>query len=332
MPEIKAAITGVAGYLPDDVLTNQHLEQMVDTTDEWIRTRTGIETRHILKGENKGPSDMAVPVIQQLLEKTNTAADDVELLIVATATPDYLFPATACLAAKKAGLNRAFGFDLLAACSSFLYAVTTASKFIESGAYKKIIVIGADKMSSIIDYTDRSTCIIFGDGAGGIMLEPTTGENCIIDEVHQVDGVGLQYLLMPAGGSVNPATPETIANRMHFVKQEGRAVFKYAVTNMTEAVLEVMKRNNLTGDDVQWLVPHQANKRIIDYTAEKAALDPSKVMMNIEKYGNTTSATIPLCLMDYEGKLKKGDNVILTAFGGGFTWGAIYLKWAYNSL
>jgi len=331
MSGINAIISAVGGHVPDYILTNSELETMVDTNDEWITSRTGIKERRILKGDGKGVSDMAVPVIHQLLEKTNTAPDEVDLIIFSTATPDYLFPASACVAAKKAGLKNVFGFDLLAACSSFLYALSTGARYIESGMYKKVIVIGADKMSSIIDYTDRATCIIFGDGAGGVMLEASSESLGLIDEHHEVDGVGEDFLFMPAGGSKRPATLETVSAGDHFVKQDGKHVFKYAVSNMTDATLKVMGRNDLTAENLNWLVPHQANKRIIDYTASKAGLPSEKVMMNIHKYGNTTSATIPLCLWDYEKQLKKGDKLILTAFGGGFTWGATYLKWAYNS-
>lgn len=331
MSKTNAIITAVGGHLPDYILTNAELETMVETNDEWITSRTGIKERRILKGEGKGVSDMAVPVIHQLLEKTNTAADEVDLVIFSTATPDYLFPASACIAAKKAGLTNTFGFDLLAACSSFLYALSTGARYIESGMYKKVIVIGADKMSSIIDYTDRTTCIIFGDGAGGVMLEASEEPLGLIDEHHEIDGVGEEFLLMKAGGSKYPASKETIDAGQHFARQDGKHVFKYAVSNMTDATLKVMERNQLTADNLNWLVPHQANKRIIDYTATKAGLPAEKVMMNIHKYGNTTSATIPLCLWDYESQLRKGDNLVLTAFGGGFTWGATYLKWAYNS-
>jgi len=327
---LRAAITAVAGHLPEYVLTNAELETMVDTNDEWIMSRTGVKERRILKGENKGTSDMATPVIEKLLKKSNTNPEDIELLIVATVTPDYVFPSTACLSAKAAGLENAFGFDVNAACSGFIYALSTGARYIESGRYKKVIVVGADKMSSIVDYTDRTTCILFGDGAGGVLLEADEEGNGLIDEVHKVDGIGVESLFQPAGGSRMPASQESVENRMHFARQDGRTVFKYAVSNMTAATLDVMKRNNLTGDDVQWLVPHQANKRIIDYTANMAELSSDKIMMNIEKYGNTTAATIPLCLRDYESQLKKGDNLILTAFGGGFTWGAIYIKWAYD--
>lgn len=329
MPKVQAAITGVGGYVPDYVLTNAELETMVDTNDEWITTRTGIKERRILKGEGKGVTDLATPAVKDLLSKTNTNPEDVELIIFSTATPDYLFPASAAITAKKAGLTNAFGYDLLAACSSFLFGLSAGAKYIQSGMYKKVIVVGADKMSSIIDYTDRATCIIFGDGAGAVMLEPTESNYGIIDEDLHVDAIGEDFLQMPAGGSKYPASITTVENNLHYAKQDGRTVFKHAVSNMTESTLTVMERNQLTADNLNWLVPHQANKRIIDYTASKAGLPEEKVMLNIHKYGNTTSATIPLCLYDYENQVNKGDNIILTAFGGGFTWGAVYLKWAY---
>jgi len=329
MSNIRAAITGVGGYVPEFVLSNKDLEQIVETNDEWITTRTGIKERRILKGEGKGSTDLAAPAIQQLLQKTDTNPDEVDLVIYCTATPDYLFPSSAAIAAKKAGINNAFGYDLLAACSSFLFGISTGAKFIQSGSYKKVIVVGADKMSSIIDYTDRTTCIIFGDGAGAVLLEPTTENLGIIDEDLHMDGVGEEYLLIKAGGSKFPATQQTVEDNLHFARQDGKTVFKYAVSNMTSSTLEIMNRNNLNAENLNWLVPHQANKRIIDYTASQANLPVEKVMMNIEKYGNTTSATIPLCLWDYENQLNKGDNLVLTAFGGGFTWGAVYLKWAY---
>ncbi len=331
MSKIRAAITGVGGYMPDYILTNEELSTMVDTNDEWITTRTGIKERRILKGEGKGTSDMADKAVLQLLEKTKTNPEDVELLICATVTPDHVFPATANLIAAKTGLVNAFNYDIGAACSGFIYALSTGAAFIESGRYKKVIVVGADKMSSIIDYTDRTTCIIFGDGAGAVMLEPTTEEMGIIDFIHKSDGCGVDYLHMKAGGSRYPASEETVRNREHFVYQDGKTVFKFAVNNMADYAVKIMERNNLTGDDVDWLVAHQANKRIIDATRSKMGLDEKKVLMNIERYGNTTSATIPSLLWDYEKQLKKGDNIIMAAFGGGFTWGAIYLKWAYDT-
>ncbi len=325
---LRAAITGVGGYVPDYVLTNKELETLVETTDEWITTRTGIKERRMLKDKTKGVTDIAAPAVIELLEKTNTNPDEIDLVIFSTATPDYLFPASAAIVAKKAGINNAFGYDLLAACSSFLYGLSTGAKFIESGRYKKVIVVGADKMSSIIDYTDRTTCIIFGDGAGAVLLEPNQ-EYGVIDEDLHMDGVGEDYLLMQAGGSKYPATLDTVKNKWHNVRQDGRTVFKYAVSNMANSTMTIMERNQLDSENLDWLVPHQANKRIIDYTASQVNLPEEKVMINIQRYGNTTSATIPLCLWDYEKQLKKGDKLILTAFGGGFTWGAIYLTWAY---
>ena len=330
MSKITAAITGVSGYVPEYVLTNKELETMVDTNDEWITSRTGIKERRILKGEGLGTSHIAVPAVRELLKKTNTKPEEVDLLICATTTPDMVFPATANLITAEVGAVNAFGYDLQAACSGFLYAVATGSKFIESGKYKKVIVVGADKMSSIIDYTDRATCIIFGDGGGAVMLEPNTEGYGVLDEVLKSDGTGAQFLHMKAGGSRKPATVDTVLAREHYAYQEGQQVFKFAVKGMADVSAEVMERNNLTGDDVAWLVPHQANKRIIEATANRMGLSNEKVMLNIHKYGNTTSGTIPLCLWEYESQLKKGDNIVLAAFGGGFTWGAIYLKWAYD--
>ncbi|WP_018478297.1 beta-ketoacyl-ACP synthase III [Pontibacter roseus] len=330
MSKITAAITGVSGYVPDYILTNQELETMVETNDEWILSRTGIKERRILKGEGKGTSHIAVPAVLDLLKKTNTKPEEVELLICATTTPDMVFPATANLITAEVGAVNAFGYDLQAACSGFLFAVATASKFIESGQYKKVIVVGADKMSSIIDYTDRATCIIFGDGGGAIMLEPNTEGYGVQDSVLKSDGTGAQFLHMKAGGSRKPATVDTVLAREHFAYQEGQQVFKFAVKGMADVSAEVMERNNLRSEDVAWLVPHQANKRIIDATANRMGIGSDKVMLNIQKYGNTTSGTIPLCLWEYESQLKKGDNIILAAFGGGFTWGAIYIKWAYD--
>lgn len=328
MTKIRAAITGIQGYVPEYRLTNAELEKMVDTNDEWIRTRTGIEERRILKDEGKATSDMAVEAVKGLLEKTNTTVDEIDLVICATVTPDYPFPDTANVTADKVGIKNAFCFDINAACSGFLYALTTGAKFVESGSHKKVIVIGADMMSSIMDYTDRSTCIIFGDGAGAVLLEPTEAEEGIMDAVLKSDGVGRHYLHQKAGGSLNPATIETVTAREHFVFQDGRPVFKAAVKGMTDVVGQVMKRNNLDKDNIAWMVPHQANKRIIESVAKMSDFPMEKTMMNIQKYGNTTAATLPLCLWDYENQLKKGDNLILTAFGGGFTWGAIWLKWA----
>ena len=329
MTGIKAAITGVAGYVPDDVLTNADLEKIVDTNDEWIRSRTGIEQRHILKGEGLGTSDMAVKAIEKLFEKTGVKAEEIDLIICGTVTSDYNFPSTANVVSDKIGAVNAWSFDLNAACSGFIYSLTTGSQFIETGKYKKVLVIGADKMSSIIDYSDRTTCVIFGDGAGVVLLEPSKDENGIQDSILKSDGGGRKHLIQRAGGSVMPLTKENIEDRMQFVYQEGQPVFKAAVTNMADVSAEIMEKNNLSSDDVNWLVPHQANLRIIDATARRMGLTPEKVMINIQKYGNTTAGTIPLCLSDWESQLKKGDNIILSAFGGGFTWGAVYLKWAY---
>lgn len=330
MTKIHAAITGVGGYVPDYILTNKELETMVDTNDEWITSRTGIKERRILKGEGLGTSYMGTEAVKELLRKTNTDPKTIDLIIFATVTPDMPFPATANLVADQVGAVNAFSYDISAACSGFIYALTTGAKFIESGTYKKVIIIGGDKMSSIINYKDRTTCIIFGDGAGAVLLEPTTEEVGIMDSLHKSDGSGANYLHMKAGGSRIPATHASIDAQQHYVYQEGSAVFKFAVTNMADISAQVMERNNLKGEDIAWLVPHQANKRIIDATANRMGITDSKVMMNIEKYGNTTAGTIPLLLWDYEKKLKKGDNLILAAFGGGFTWGAIYVKWAYN--
>lgn len=330
MTKITAAITGVSGYVPDYILTNKELETMVDTNDEWITTRTGIKERHILKGEGLGTSYMAVKAVNDLLKKTNTTAEEIDLLICATTTPDMVFPATANLITEEIGAKNAFGYDIQAACSGFIFALATGSQFIETGKYKKVVVVGGDKMSSIIDYTDRATCIIFGDGAGAVMLEPNTEGLGVIDSILKADGSGAAYLHQKAGGSRKPATVETVLAKEHFVYQEGTTVFKFAVKGMADVSEEIMKRNNLTADDVAWLVPHQANKRIIDATAQRMNVGPDKVMLNIQKYGNTTSGTIPLCLWDYENQLHKGDNLIISAFGGGFTWGALYVKWAYD--
>ncbi len=330
MNKITAAITAVGGYVPDYVLTNQELEQLVDTTNDWIITRTGISERRILKGEGKGTSDLCVPVALEICKKRGISPEEIDLLIVATVTPDMTFPATANVVTDKIGAKNAFGFDISAACSGFLYALETGARFIESGRYSKVMVIGADKMSSIIDYTDRTTCIIFGDGAGGVLLEPNTEGFGLIDSILKSDGHGREYLHMKAGGSVKPATIETVTNREHYVYQEGKMVFKYAVSNMAEAAKDVMERNKLTADDIAWLAPHQANKRIIAATSQYINVPDEKVMMNIHRYGNTTAGTIPLCLWDYEKLLKKGDNLMMAAFGGGFTWGANYIKWAYD--
>lgn len=327
MNKITAAITGVQGYIPKHVLSNEDLSKMVDTNDEWITTRTGIKERRIMK--DGFTSDMAAEAVRGLLEKTNTDPMDVELLVVGTVTADYPFPSTANLVCDKVGMKKAWGFDVNAACSGFIYSLSVGSQFIESGRYKKVIVVGVDMMSSIIDYTDRATCVIFGDGAGAVMLEPNEEGYGVKDFLLHSDGSGVQYLVQPAGGSVNPASEQTVRDRMHYVKQEGKQVFKFAVTNMAEVSAQIMEKNSLTSDDVAWLVPHQANLRIIDATAQRMGLSSEKVMINIQKYGNTTAGTLPLCLWDYESQLKKGDNIILSAFGGGFTWGAVYLKWAY---
>jgi 3-oxoacyl-[acyl-carrier-protein] synthase-3 len=330
MSKIRASIKGVHGYVPDYVLTNAELETMVDTNDEWITTRTGIKERRILKGEGLGTSYMVVKAVNGLLEKTNTDPAEIEMVICCTSTPDLIFPATANIVATQVGAVNAFGYDIQAACSGFLYGLTTGSQFIESGRLKKVLVIGADKMSSIIDYKDRATCIIFGDGAGAVLLEANEEGNGLIDFWLRSDGSGEPYLHMVAGGSRRPASHQTVDAKQHYVYQDGKTVFKFAVTNMAHAAEQVMKRNNLTGEDINYLVPHQANKRIIDATAKSMGItDESKVLMNIEKYGNTTNGTIPLLLWDFEHKFKKGDNLILAAFGGGFTWGAAYLKWAY---
>lgn len=329
MTKIHAAITGVGGYVPEYRLTNHELESMVDTNDEWITSRTGIKERRILKGEGLGTSFMATEAVKELLSKTKTDPKEIDLIICATITPDMPFPATANLVADNIGATNSFSYDISAACSGFLYALTTGAKFIESGQYKKVVIIGGDKMSSIINYKDRATCIIFGDGCGAVLLEPTTENVGVMDSLLKSDGSGAQYLNMKAGGSRMPATRESVDAQLHYVYQEGAAVFKFAVTNMADISAELMERNNLTGKDIQWLVPHQANKRIIDATANRMNLTEEKVMMNIENYGNTTAGTLPLLLWDYEKKLKKGDNLILAAFGGGFTWGAVWVKWAY---
>ncbi|MBK6776411.1 MAG: ketoacyl-ACP synthase III [Flavobacteriales bacterium] len=330
MSKTAAAITAVHGYLPDFVLSNAVLETMVDTNDAWITERTGIKERRILKGEDQGLSVMAVEAVKGLCAKRGLDPLEIDLLICATVTPDHQFPATANIICDKVGAKNAWGFDLMAACSGFLYALTTGAQFIESGRHKKVVVVGGDKMSSIIDYTDRATCIIFGDGCGAVLLEPNDEGLGIIDSILRADGSGCQYLHQKAGGSKRPASIKTVEAKEHFVYQEGKAVFKFAVTNMADVSAEIMERNGLKGDDVAWLVPHQANKRIIDATAHRMGLPDEKVMVNIGKYGNTTAGTLPLCLWEWEPRLKKGDNIILSAFGGGFTWGAIYLKWAYG--
>lgn len=326
---MKAAITGVHGYVPDYVLTNAELERMVDTNDEWITSRTGIKERHILKGEGMGSSHMGAEAVRGLLTKTNTTPDEIDLLICATVTPDYVFPATANLICEMVGIRNVGSFDIQAACSGFLYALTVGTQFIESGKYRKVIVVGADKMSAITDYTDRTTCVLFGDGAGAVLLEPAEEGFGILDSLIRSDGVGQYHLFQKAGGSRYPPSHETVEKRWHYVYQDGPSVFKFAVKNMADVSAEIMQRNHLDGGDVAWLVPHQANKRIIDATANRMGIGADKVMLNIHKYGNTTAATIPLCLFDYESRLVKGDNLVLAAFGGGFTWGAVYVKWAY---
>jgi 3-oxoacyl-[acyl-carrier-protein] synthase III len=331
MTKIRAAITAVQGYLPDFVLTNKILESMVDTTEDWILSRTGIKERRILKGEGKGTSDMGAEAVRLLCEKRGISPEEIELLICATVTPDMVFPATANIICDKVGAVNAWGYDLAAACSGFLFALSTASKFIESGTHKKVVVVGSDKMSSIIDYTDRTTCVLFGDGCGAVLLEPNDEGVGIMDAILRVDGSGRNYLHQKAGGSLKPASHETVAAKEHFVFQDGQPVFKAAVKGMADVSVEIMEKNNLNSDDIAYLVPHQANKRIIDATANRMGVGMDKVMLNIERYGNTTSGTIPLCLWDWEKRLKKGDNLILAAFGGGFTWGAIWIKWAYNS-
>ena len=332
MTKISAAITAVGGYVPPDVLTNLDLEKMVDTNDEWILSRTGIKERRILKGEGLATSDMAVEAVSELLRKRGITANDLDLIIFCTITADKIFPSSACILADKIGAKNSFGYDLAAACSGFLFGLETATRFIESGRYKNVLLVGGDRMSSIIDYTDRNTCIIFGDGLGCVLLEPTEEENIgVIDSVLKIDGSGRNYLYQKAGGSQYPPTHETIDAREHFVYQDGKTVFKFAVTGMADVSAQIMERNNLTADDIAWLVPHQANLRIIDATAERMGLGKDKVMINIDHFGNTTNGTLPLLLWEWEKKLKKGDNLVLAAFGGGFTWGAIYLKWAYNS-
>jgi len=328
---IHAAITGVSGYVPEDILSNKDLERMVDTNEEWIVSRTGIKTRHILKGEGLGTSDLAAPAVLDLLKKTNTKPEEVDALICATVTPDYLFPATANIICDKVGIKDALSFDIGAACSGFLFSLVTGAQFIETGKYKKVIVVGADKMSSIVDYTDRTTCVIFGDGAGAVMLEAREDGTGILDSILRSDGSGKEFLHQKGGGSVNPSSAETVKNKMHYIFQEGKTVFKFAVTRMADVSAEIMEKNNLTSDDVSWLVPHQANLRIIDATARRMGVDDSKVMVNIDRYGNTTSGTIPLCLWEWEKKLNKGDNIVLAAFGGGFTWGSILIKWSYDT-
>jgi 3-oxoacyl-[acyl-carrier-protein] synthase-3 len=330
MEKIRAAITGINAWVPEYKLTNHELSKLVDTSDEWIMQRVGIKERRILKGEGLGSSDLGEMAVRGLLSKTNTLPEEIDLLICTTVTPDMLFPATANIISDKCGIKNAFSFDLNAACSGFIFALQTGATFVESGKYKKVIVVGADKMSSITDYSDRTTCPLFGDASGAVLLEPTTEEVGIMDHIFHTDGSGRKYLHLKAGGSVKPASHDTIEAKEHFIYQEGQSVFKFAVSNMADVAAEIMEKNNLKSDDISWLVPHQANLRIIDATGRRMGLDPEKVMINIQNYGNTTTATIPLCIWEYEHKLKKGDILILAAFGGGFTWGSIYLKWAYD--
>lgn len=324
---ITAAITSLGAYVPEYVLTNQELESMVETNDQWIRERTGILERRILKGD-RGSTDMAVPAVQELLEKRGIGPEEIELVIYCSVTPDHVFPASANILSDKVGMVNAWGFDLEAACSSFIYGITTGAKFIETGAHKKVVVVGSDKMSALVDYTDRNTCILFGDGCAAVLLEPSEDGLGILDSKLYSDGSGRHHLIQKAGGSKYPPTLETVQNREHHIYQEGKSVFKFAVTKMADVCVEIMEANNLTADDIAWLTPHQANKRIIDATARRMGVNTDKVMLNIHKYGNTTSATIPLCLYEYQNQLSKGDNVILAAVGGGFTWGAVYVKWA----
>lgn len=330
MTKITAAITGLHAWAPDNVVTNFDLEKLMDTNDEWITSRTGIKERRWLTEPGQATSDIGVKAVEGLMAKTGLKPEEIELLICCTATPDMAFPATANIITDKIGAKHAAGFDISAACSGFLFGVTTGAKFIESGMYKKVVIVGADKMTSILDLADRTTSIIFGDGGGAVLLEPNTEGYGVIDSIMRSDGAGRHFLHQKAGGSAKPASIETVTNKEHFVYQEGKTVFKFAVTNMADTAAEIMERNHLTSDDISWLVPHQANKRIIDATGERMGLDPSKVMVNIQHYGNTTNGTIPLCLHEWENQLKKGDNIIWAAFGGGFTWGAVYLKWAYD--
>ena len=330
MTKLRATITGVGAYVPDYILTNEELSKMVDTSNEWIMTRIGIKERHIIKEEGEGSSFVGTKAVKQLLEKTNTSPEEIDLLICATVTPDHQFPATANIISDKVGIKNAYSFDLNAGCSGFLYALNTASKFIETGSHKKVIVVGAEKMSSIVNYQDRATCPIFGDGAGAILLEPTTEDIGIIDSKLQSDGVGRVHLHQKAGGSVKPASHESIDSQEHFIYQEGQPVFKWAVSKMADVSVEMMKRNGITPETLAWLVPHQANMRIIEATAKRMGIAKEQVMINIQKYGNTTAATLPLCIWEWEDQLKKGDNIIMATFGAGFTWGSIYLKWGYD--
>ncbi len=330
MNNIKAAITGIEAYLPEYRLDNKEISTMVDTSDEWIMQRVGIKERRILKGEGLATSDMMAEAAKKLLAKTNTSPDEIDFVVAATNTPDMLFPATACIVCDKVGITNAWGFDLLAACSGFLFALETVNKFVESGQYKKVLLLAGDKMSAITDYTDRNTCPLFGDAATAVLIEPTTEDVGVVDHIFHVDGVGRHFLYLKAGGSQYPASHETVDKRMHYVYQDGKTVFKYAVSRMADASVEMMERHQIKPEDLAFFVPHQANLRIIDAVGRRMGLSPEKVMINIEKYGNTTAATIPLCLWEWEKQLKKNDKLILAAFGGGFTWGALYLKWAYN--
>ena len=330
MDKINAVITGIGGFVPEDVLTNSDISKMVDTSEEWIMTRVGIKERRILRGEGLGTSYMGIQAVNQLLKKTGVKPEEIEVLLCATTTPDYHFPTSASIIAYNTGCNNAFTFDVQGACAGFLYALETGSNYIRSGRYKKVLIVAGDNMTSITDYTDRTTCPLFGDACGAVLLEPTTEDFGVIDTILKTDGVGLPHLQMKAGGSAYPATHETIDKHQHYVYQEGKVVFKYAVSYMADASAEIMQRNGLTNEDVDWFVPHQANLRIIDAAAKRMELPIEKVMINIEKYGNTSAGTIPICLWEWEDKLKKGDNIILAAFGAGFTWGSIYLKWGYD--
>ena len=329
MSNIRAVITGVGGYVPDYILNNEELSRMMDTTDEWITTRVGIKERRILKGENLGTSHLAAKAVEELLMKTGTSPDQIELVLCATTTPDHIYPSVASMTAEKVGIKNAVGIDLQAACAGFIVALTTAASFIESGKYKKIIVIGADKMSSITDYTDRTTAPLFGDGAAAVLVEPTTEEYGVIDSELHTDGVGMKHLHIKAGGSAMPTTKETVENGLQYTYHEGTAVFKHAVTSMADVTGSVMEKNGLSKENLNWIIPHQANLRIIDAVAQRAGVDYDKVTINIDRFGNTSAATIPLCIWEWEKKFKKGDNIILTAFGAGFTWGAVYVKWGY---
>jgi 3-oxoacyl-[acyl-carrier-protein] synthase-3 len=330
MQKLRAAITGINGWVPDYILTNKELEKIVDTNDEWIMSRTGIKERRILRDPGKGASDLGAPAVMGLLEKTGTRPEEIDVLICATVTPDYAFPATGNIISEKCGLKNAWSFDINAACSGFVFALHTASQFIIAGTHKKVIVVGAEKMSMMVDYTDRTTCVLFGDGAGAVLLEPTTEDVGLMDAILRTDGTGRQYLYQKGGGAVKPSSQETIDQKEHFIYQEGQSVFKFAVVGMADISVEIMEKNNLKSEDIAYLVPHQANLRIIDATARRMGVSKDKVMINIERFGNTTSATIPLCIWEWENKLKKGDNLILSAFGGGFTWGTIWVKWAYD--